>query len=540
MDEYIFGANILENLTTGMYKDSKVIFREYIQNACDQIDKAVELGILSSIKDGQIEIWLDEENRTISIEDNATGIPHKDFRKTLADIADSSKKIGEDKGFRGIGRLCGLAYCRELIFTSKAMGENVTSVMRCDAKKMRELLNRNINGEKFTASEVLNQIYEFEYIQNDEVTSEPLFKVELIDVNEENTELLDFAEVKNYLSFVAPVQYNSTFQNMYYGKTIHDHAKEIGYKIDEYNIYLNKEEICKEYSNKFDTRKGEDEISGVEFKDFYDESGNLIMWLWVGISQFKGIIKKDGKSDVAQKGGKMRGIRLRKENIQIGNEDALQKLFTEDRGQHYFIGELFAVSKDLIPNSQRDYFNENAMRVWFEEEVKGYFKSLHKIYRDSSNFRNALKNAEKPEKLKSEHQKKEYIDEIEESKAIEEIKKAEDQANEEKKKIERLKKQAVENTEFGSMWSKVAYGIEKEYNSIENESNTQVPAPVITSIDLSEDNTIQEKSAYRLDKLSQLNEREREIVKRICRIIKDNTDDKTAEIIISKIEEEYK
>ena len=34
------GKNILENLTTGMYYDSKVIYREYIQNACDQIDKA--------------------------------------------------------------------------------------------------------------------------------------------------------------------------------------------------------------------------------------------------------------------------------------------------------------------------------------------------------------------------------------------------------------------------------------------------------------------------------------------------------------------
>ena len=48
MYEYVFGANILENLTTGMYKDSKVSYREYIQNACDQIDKAVKYGILSS------------------------------------------------------------------------------------------------------------------------------------------------------------------------------------------------------------------------------------------------------------------------------------------------------------------------------------------------------------------------------------------------------------------------------------------------------------------------------------------------------------
>ena len=36
MDDYIFGANILENLTTGMYKDSKVSYREYIQNELEE------------------------------------------------------------------------------------------------------------------------------------------------------------------------------------------------------------------------------------------------------------------------------------------------------------------------------------------------------------------------------------------------------------------------------------------------------------------------------------------------------------------------
>lgn len=38
------GKNILENLTTGMYSDSKVAYREYVQNACDQIDKAIDGG----------------------------------------------------------------------------------------------------------------------------------------------------------------------------------------------------------------------------------------------------------------------------------------------------------------------------------------------------------------------------------------------------------------------------------------------------------------------------------------------------------------
>ena len=77
MRAYVFGANILENLTTGMYKDSKVIYREYIQNACDQIDKAYDRGLLrpsnpdslGNLGSGRIDIWLDTDKRTISIED---------------------------------------------------------------------------------------------------------------------------------------------------------------------------------------------------------------------------------------------------------------------------------------------------------------------------------------------------------------------------------------------------------------------------------------------------------------------------------------
>ena len=145
MEEYVFGANILENLTTGMYQDSRVIYREYIQNACDQIDKAYDMGLLRD-EEGCIDIWFDAENRTVSIVDNATGIPSVDFERTLADIANSDKRLGEDKGFRGIGRLCGLAYCKELIFTSKAAGEDVISIMHCDAAKMRELIIANEIG----------------------------------------------------------------------------------------------------------------------------------------------------------------------------------------------------------------------------------------------------------------------------------------------------------------------------------------------------------------------------------------------------------
>lgn len=366
MKEYVFGANILENLTTGMYQDSKVIYREYIQNACDQIDKACAMGLLHP-NEGRIDIWLDAENRTVSIEDNATGICAADFERTLADIANSDKKLGEDKGFRGIGRLCGLAYCKELIFTSTAAGEDIISVMRCDALKMRQLISASERGGKYTASEVLRSIYDFDTKETIDRASH-WFKVEMIGVNDENTDLLDFAQIKEYLSFVAPVPYQNTF---IFRTEVYNHAKEINYIIDEYTISLNGEQIFKKYKTNFKTSKGEDEVFNLAFKEIYDSHNNLLAWLWIGVSHFKAVISKDCK---------MRGLRLRKENIQIGSEESLQKLFKEDRGHHYFIGEVFAVSKKLIPNSQRDYFNENVTRMDFEREMRRYFNDeLSKI-----------------------------------------------------------------------------------------------------------------------------------------------------------------
>ena len=234
--------------------------------------------------------------------------------------------------------------------------------------KMRELITASEDGKKYTASEVLSSIYKFDSKNTGDKESH-WFKVEMIGINDENTDLLDFTQIKEYLSFVAPVPYQNTFL---FRAEVYKHAKEIGCNIDEYNIFLNGEQIFKKYKTIFKTSKGEDEVFNLAFKEIYDSHNHLLAWLWIGVSHFKAIISKECK---------MRGLRLRKENIQIGSEDALQKLFKEDRGQHYFVGEVFAVSKDLIPNSQRDYFNENTARMEFEKEMRQYFNGeLSKIW----------------------------------------------------------------------------------------------------------------------------------------------------------------
>ncbi len=115
-DEYILGAHILEILTRGMYEDPRTIFREYVQNSCDAIDAAMKKGILQA-GEGRINIWLDDDTRTITISDNGTGIRSSDFRRIMGSVADSDKRNNENRGFRGIGRLCGMAYCKTVILS---------------------------------------------------------------------------------------------------------------------------------------------------------------------------------------------------------------------------------------------------------------------------------------------------------------------------------------------------------------------------------------------------------------------------------------
>lgn len=118
------GKNVLENLTQAMYDDSRIVYREYIQNASDQIDIAIDNNSFPD-EDLHIVIQLDKKNRNIFIEDNANGIPASEIEKRLANVADSEKIQGESKGFRGIPRdwtlgrywlLQGAAICHILLW----------------------------------------------------------------------------------------------------------------------------------------------------------------------------------------------------------------------------------------------------------------------------------------------------------------------------------------------------------------------------------------------------------------------------------------
>ena len=215
MDNIEFGVNIVEIVTKGLYTNSLDIFREYIQNSCDAIDDAVDAGILAE-GEGSIEIKLDSDTRLITIEDNGAGINTRFFERTMRKIGNSEKSLETDRGFRGIGRLCGLAYCREARFSSTVKGEKILSALTINAARLRQEF---FNVNKHSAEYVLNDVMRFE--KTEIAPDEHFFKVELIDMVDTNNILLDVEKVREYLSFVVPVTYNSQF---YFQSEIYKYA----------------------------------------------------------------------------------------------------------------------------------------------------------------------------------------------------------------------------------------------------------------------------------------------------------------------------
>ena len=520
------GKNIIENLTTGMYSDSKVAYREYIQNACDQIDKAIDSGIVTS-ELAEVAIFIDQKKRYVSIEDNATGVREKDFVTQLGDIANSDKKIGVDKGFRGIGRFCGLAYCRTLVFTTSYAGETVVSQMRFDAKRMREMLS---SDQKYTVDEIFDEIVKTKTAKEEK--DKHYFKVELIDINHENTDLLDTAGVRDYLSFVAPVPYTNKF---YYRRDIYDHAKSLGFTIDEYKITVNGAQLFKEYKTHLyegtNTRKSYDEVFGVEFKDFYDGK-TLMAWAWYGLCRFEKAIPKALNP--------MYGFRLRQGNIQIGDNTAVAPLFKEDRGNSYFIGEIFTVDKNLIPNAQRNYFNENQARINLERQLRVFFyDELHRLYHVANETKNQYKKLEAytdaVAKFQEKHEKG-FVDKKEQSymeAKVEDAKKKKDAA---KKKLEKtVGTLSISRplTPEQRVQKEIQYKFEKKNISSATQKAEKKETEIVEKKN-------KKASKYFTDNLSKLDKSKRRLVGQIMGIVNQIAPENIAEEIQAAIEREFR
>lgn len=350
MNNIIIGKHTLESLTTGMYADPYVVFREYIQNAADAIDNAVRQNVLT--KDAaEIIIRLSPAERSVVISDNGTGIRADEAEQTLISIGNSKKTSELDRGFRGIGRLAALGYCSKLTFETSTVAENIGTRIIIDSSKLSQLLTAK-DDRTLTITDVLGQVYLVE--QYPENNMSHYFRV-MLDGIDDTSGLNDCEKVVAYISQNAPVPYDP---NLFaWGKEITRRINAEGLDINSYNISVSFGNttipLYKPYKDHFLVDKGKnlfDSISDIELVKIHQNDGSMLAIAWIGKTNYLGSIYDKS----------VKGLRLRKGNIQIGDGQTLNTIFKDTRFNGWSIGEVFVSNSQLIPNARRDNFEKNS------------------------------------------------------------------------------------------------------------------------------------------------------------------------------------
>ncbi|MBC2579166.1 ATP-binding protein [Clostridium sp. DJ247] len=507
------GKFTLDSLTTGMYEDKRVIYREYIQNSTDAIDEAIRSGLLKCTKDGLINIVIDKENKCIKITDNGIGVAVEKVISTLCDIGNSEKDFKKSRGFRGIGRLGGVSYCEELMFVTSFNGESKKSIIKWNCVKLRELLIPG-NHNEYDLQMVIDECITIGY--ENENRDEHYFQVIMNGIPEES-ELLSEEVIKQYIATVAPIEFDS--RKFFYFSDLKDGIKVELEKnklpLQEYRIFVNSnKQLTKLYKTKIHTNTREDDILKVEYDIQRDEEGNLIYFAWYGISNFLGMINDDNVC----------GIRLRKHNILVGNGSTLNGVFTDKRFNRYFIGEIYICDDEIIPNARRDNFEENSnYRILIERFSELAQKKLSRIIRESSNLNAA---SSKMEKIQNEYVR---------------LEKKIDNGIATKDEIEKL------NEDKEKLIKEIEKNEKKLINAASKLKNLGLDKDIKIEQALEKKNSIEEHTKIvehklenpnkPVDHLTGYSKDVKKIVWKIIDIIKDNVDEKTALNLENKIYE---
>ena len=374
------GKHLIQILMFSMYNDQRIIYREYIQNAYDAINRAVKEGVLSQMKDGIVDVRIDSDAQRVIIRDNGIGIKANEVKEKLLNIADSRKDGVTTAGQYGIGRLAGAGYCRWLKFKTSAAGEKTASIISFDVDFANQIIN-DVSDES-SATEVIDIITKLETVP--ETESEHYFEVTLEGVNREYRDLLNPEAITEYLREVAPIDYSMKFKNVLVLPSLNQADNlfsNLYSQIGNVSVCVNgSTELRKRYNLKIDGTG--DEIDSLDFFRVDTDKGDLLAWGWYAVTPYT---KQIPVSDTN------RGIRLRKHNIQLGTSDLLNKYFGEARGNNYFYGEVFAVHPNLRPNSDRSGLAPTPETEILFDKLRLIFKNLGKLYQVANNAKNAVK-----------------------------------------------------------------------------------------------------------------------------------------------------
>jgi hypothetical protein len=373
------GAFVLETLTTGMYTNPLDAIREYIQNAFDAIVSAERFKMVKP-NSGIIIVSLDADKRALTVRDNGIGISSSEAVPKLLNVGMSAKVYGEEAGFRGIGRLAGIAYCRSLEFRTTFAHEDEMTTITFDCDGIRNSIRPSMKEvEELTSVLQKHTTQDITEAKKDD----HFFEVKMEVIDSRLSQFLDMQTMETYLGQVAPIEYDA--QRFLYATQIQEWAKDQGFRIPTIKVLLRsssaERQVFKPYKTHYRTKQKNFDIH-VKGVRFYPEETNpeSPFWLWYATTDLLGMIDDE----------RVAGLRFRRDNIAIGGPERVAELFPGNEGRlnNWTMGEIHILNEEIIPNARRDGFESTAEWTRLQRELDPFIKQHCKACHDAAESEN--------------------------------------------------------------------------------------------------------------------------------------------------------
>ena len=366
-DTTAVGVDVLGLVTSGMYIDPLSVYREYIQNAADAIESA------GSAREGRVELTLLPQEGRIAIADNGPGLSLAEARRSLVPIARSEKRGRGLRGFRGVGRLAGLAFAESVTFLTRAGAGAPVARVVWDGNALNAGIAR---GEPLAT--VLDATVTVDTVSSEGCPAH-FFEVHIEGVSRHAAgSLMNRDAARQYVAEVCPVPFSKDFLT---ATRIWERCR-VGNGPFSLNVCFRDEVGGVERPHARSVRVSEHESQEIVELEEVRVAGlgacEFAAAGWIAHTPYRGAILKSCG---------VRGIRARVGNIQIGGENVFGHLFSEDRFNRWCIGEVHVLDAAIVPNARRDYFEPNVHLRNLENQLGAVCRRLEKRCRSASRDR---------------------------------------------------------------------------------------------------------------------------------------------------------
>ena len=362
------GGDILSLITSGMYTSPLSVYREYIQNAADSI------AAFGKPENCKIDIKIDPASMYLSIRDNGLGLSYAQAIEELIPIANSNKHRQTDRGFRGIGRLCGLAFGESVSFLTRIRDTDPVTRVVWNRSNLRRCIDSNLPIEK-----IISYCVTVDVIKEDTYPAR-FFEVQIAGISRYAASfILNRDLVSEYVGEICPVPFSEDFP---YATRVLDLFEENQRPL-MLEIVIDKQEVPITRLHGSGTC-----ISGTHLDSFVDfekiaipsleGDGNAAIG-WIAHSSYLGVLPQRPS---------VRCMRVRVGNLQIGDETVFDHLFSETRFNRWCVSEIHILDPRIVPNARRDYFEPDPHLRNLENQLGVVCRNLERKCRAASKERN--------------------------------------------------------------------------------------------------------------------------------------------------------